>query len=68
MSPFHFIKIGLDISGTYSETLSRNQYIVTFIDMYPGWSEAFAVPNKKTQTIAYLLVDEIFPKFAPLFG
>ena len=35
--------------------------------MYSGWPEAFAVPNKKAETVVYLLVEEIFPRFgAPL--
>ena len=67
MPPFPFAKIALDISGPYPQTLSGNQYIVTFIDMYSGWPEAFAVPNKKAETVAYLLIEEIFPRFgAPL--
>ena len=27
------------------------------------WPEAFAVPNKKAETVAHLLVEEIFPRF-----
>ena len=67
MPPFPFAKLALDISGPYPKTSSGNQYIVTFIDMYSGWPEAFAVPNKKAETVAHLLIDEIFPRFgAPL--
>lgn len=61
--PFPFAKIALDVSGPYPKTHSGNQYIVTFIDMYSGWPEAFAVPNKKAETVVHLLVDEIFPRF-----
>ena len=67
LPPFPFAKLALDISGPYPKTHSRNQYIVTFIDMYSGWPEAFAVPNKKAETVVHLLIDEIFPRFgAPL--
>lgn len=67
MPSFPFAKIALDISGPYPRTLSGNQYIVTFIDMYSGWPEAFAVPNKKAETVVHLLIEEIFPRFgAPL--
>lgn len=67
MPPFPFAKLALDISGPYPKTNSGNQYIVTFIDMFTGWPEAFAVPNKKAETVAHLLIDEIFPRFgAPL--
>ena len=67
LPPFPFAKLALDISGPYPKTHSGNQYIVTFIDMYSDWPEAFAVPNKKAETVVHLLVDEIFPRFgAPL--
>ena len=67
LPPFPFAKLALDISGPYPKTHSGNQYIVTFIDMYSGWPEAFSVPNKKAETVVHLLVDEIFPRFgAPL--
>ena len=67
MPPFPFAKLALDVSGPYPKTHSGNQYIVTFIDMYSGWPEAFAVPNKKAETVVNLLIDEVFPRFgAPL--
>ena len=67
MPPYPFAKIALDITGPYPKTHSGNEYIVTFIDMYSGWPEAFAVPNKKAETVAHLLMEEIFPRFgAPL--
>jgi hypothetical protein len=47
--------------------LSGNKYIVGFIDVYSGWPEAFAVPNKNAENIAHLLLEEVFPRlFAPL--
>ena len=59
--PYPFAKIGLDLSGPYPRTLSGNRYIVSFIDLYSGWPEAFAVPDKSAENIVHLLVDEIFP-------
>ena len=59
---FFFGKLALDIFWPYPRTHSSNRYIVTFIDMYSGWYEAFTVPNKEV-TVAYLLIDEIFPRF-----
>ena len=67
LPPFPFAKLALDISGPYPKTHSGNQYILTFIDMYSGWPEAFAVTYKKGETVVRLLTDEIFPRFgAPL--
>ena len=65
--PYPFAKIGVDLSGPYPTTLSGNKYIIGFIDLYSGWPEAFAVPDKSADNIAHLLIDEIFPRFgAPL--
>ena len=67
MAPFPFAKVALDVTGPYPKTHSGNQYIVTFIDMYSGWPEAFAVADKKAETVVGLLMDEIIPRFgAPL--
>lgn len=63
---FPFAKIPLDISGLYPQTLSGNEDIVTFIDMYSSWLETFVIPNKKSQTTAHLIVDEIFPRIGTL--
>ena len=59
--PFLFAQLSLDISRRQRKTHSNNQYIVTFIDMYSGWPEAFVVTNRKAHTAVYLLINEIFP-------
>ena len=65
--PYPFAKIGLDLSGPYPQTLSGNKYIISFIDLYSGWPEAFAVPDKSAENIVHLLIEEIFPRHgAPL--
>ena len=43
--------------------MSGNKYIVAFVDRFSGWPEAFAVPDKTADTIAHLLIEEIFPCF-----
>ena len=65
--PYPFAKVSLDLSGPYPTSLAGNKYIVSFVDWYSGWPEAFAVPDKCAETIAHLILEEIFPKFgAPL--
>ncbi|MCG8033371.1 MAG: DDE-type integrase/transposase/recombinase [Candidatus Thiodiazotropha taylori] len=65
--PYAFAKIGLDVSGPYPTSLSGNKYIVGFVDWYSGYPEAFAVPDKSADTIAHLIIEEIFPRYgAPL--
>ena len=61
--PYAFAKIGLDLSGPYLTSLSGNKYIVGFIDWYSVWPESFAVPDKSANTIAHLIMEEIYPRF-----
>ena len=63
IQPYAFAKIGLDLSGPYPTSLSGNKYTVGFIDWYSGWAEAFAVPDKSANTIAHLIMEEIYPRF-----
>ena len=53
----------MDLSGPYPETLSGNKYIVSFVDVYSGWPEAFPVPDKSAANIVHLLLEEIFPRY-----
>jgi transposase InsO family protein len=57
ISPYPFAKIGLDVSGPYPNT-----YVISFVDWYSGWPEAFPVSDKSADTIAQLLIDEILPR------
>ena len=61
--PYAFAKISLDLSRPYPTSLSGNKYIVEFIDLYSGYPEAFAVPDKSADNIARLIIDEIFPRY-----
>ena len=61
--PYPFAKMALDLSGPYPTTMSGNRYIVSFIDIYSGWPEAYAVPDKAEDRIVHLILEEIFPRF-----
>jgi len=61
--PYAFAKIAVDLSGQYPRTLANNRYIVSFIDLYSGWSESFAVPDKSADNIVHLIMDQIFPQY-----
>ena len=58
---YPFEKISLDISGPYGETPQGNNYIVSFVDWLTNWPEAYAVKDKKAQTVANLVLTEIIP-------
>ena len=44
------------------QKLLGKKYIVLFVDWYSCWPEAFPVPDKSEETIAYLLLEEIIPR------
>ena len=61
--PYPFAKIALDLVGPLPKTLSNNVYILTAIDWFSGFVEAWPLPDKKADGIAHLLLDEIFPRY-----
>ena len=60
---FPFEKVSMDISGPYGETPRGNQYIVSFVDWLTNWPEAYAIPDKKAQTVSELILTKIFPRY-----
>ena len=38
----------------------ENRYVGVFVDNFTKWVKALAVPNQSAETIAHLLVEEIF--------
>ena len=61
--PYPMAKLSLDLSGPYPTSLSGNKYIIAFVDWYSGWPEAFAVPDKTADTVADLIIEQIYPRF-----
>ena len=55
--PFH--RLGVDVLQL-PLTEAGNRYVVVFMDYLTKWAEAFAVPDQSAETIARLLVEEIF--------
>ena len=62
--PYAWAKCAVDVSRPYPTSLSGNKYIVSFIDLFSGYPEAFACPDKSAQTIAHLIIDEIFVRYS----
>ena len=42
--------------------MSGNKYITAFVDWFSGWPEAFALPDKTADTVAQLIIEEIYPR------
>ena len=61
--PYPMAKLSLALSGPYAKSMSRNKYIIAFVDWFSGWPEAFSVPDKTADTVANLLIEEIYPRY-----
>jgi len=59
-------KWAADISGPYPETLSGNKYILTFICLYSSYIACFAIPDKSSDTICSILIEEMFARFGSM--
>ena len=50
----------VDITGPHPRTLRGSKYILTCVDAFSKWAEAFAIPNKEAKTVARVLVEQVF--------
>ena len=58
---FPFEIVGIDTCGPFPSSAKGNKYIVTVVDHFSSWPEAYAVPDKTAETIASLLIEKFFP-------
>ena len=49
-----------DITEPHPRTPRGSKYILTCVDAFSKWAEAFPVPNKEAKTIARVLVEQVF--------
>ena len=54
--------IGIDTVGPFVTSDNGNNYIVTVIDWYTSWLEAYPVQNKEANTIAKVLLERFIPQ------
>jgi len=52
----------IDITGPHPRTPRGSKYILTFVDAFSKWAEAFAIPNKEAKTVARV-VEQVFCRF-----
>ena len=49
--------IEIDVVGPFRESSKGNKYILTMIDIFTRWPEAYAISNQETETILACLED-----------
>ena len=53
----------VDITGPHPRTVRGSKYILTCVDAFSKWAEAFPLPNKEAKTVARILVEQVFCRF-----
>ena len=61
---YPFQHIAIDTAGYYLTSERGNRYCLTVSDLFSGWVECFALPDKSASSIARTLVEEIFRRFS----
>ena len=61
---YPFQHIAIDTAGYYRTSERGNKYCLTVSDLYSGFVECFALPDKSASSIARVLVEEIFRRFS----
>lgn len=57
-----FQKVSIDLAGPYEESYGGNRYLFSLVDHYTGWPEFFAIPDKRAETVANIILNEIIPR------
>jgi len=52
--------ISIDITGPHPKSARGNEYMITVVDVFSKWAEAFPVRNHTAPTVAKVLVDQVF--------
>uniref|UniRef100_A0A6M2DRM9 RNA-directed DNA polymerase n=1 Tax=Xenopsylla cheopis TaxID=163159 RepID=A0A6M2DRM9_XENCH len=60
-SPFE--RMAIDIAGPFPCSKRGNRYILVIADYFSKWTEAFALSNQETKTVAETLVEHVFRLF-----
>jgi len=66
-----FERLHCDITGPHPRPRRGSTYILTCVDPYTKWAEAFAIPNKEATTMVRVLVEQVLCRMgvpiAPVF-
>jgi len=58
-----FERLSIDLTGPHCRTPRGSVYILTCVDVFTKWTEAFAIPNKEAKVVARVLVEQVFCRF-----
>ena len=58
-----FERLHVDLTGPHVRSRRGSLYIVTCVDPFTKWAEAFPAPNKEAATVARILVEQVICRF-----
>jgi len=58
-----FERLSIDLTGPHTRSRHGHVYILTCIDPFTKWVEAFPIRNKEAETVARVLVEQVFCRF-----
>ena len=61
-------RIGIDVTGPFPKSARGNKFMVTIVDHYTKWAEAYPVPNHEAHTVARVLVEQFVARFRSACG
>ena len=56
-------RISIDITGKHPKSKRGNEYIMTVVDHFSKWAEAFAIRDHTATTVSRILVKEVISRF-----
>ena len=56
-------RVGIDLTGRHPRSRRGNFYILTYVDHFTKFAEAYFVPTIEAETTCRVLVEEIIPRF-----
>ena len=56
-------RLHVDLTGPHIRSRRGSQYVVTCVDPFTKWAEAFPAPNKEAATVACILVEQVMCRF-----
>jgi transposase InsO family protein len=56
-------RIGVDITGPHPVSATGYKYILTVVDHFTKWAEAYPIRNQEASTVARVLTKEFFSRF-----
>jgi hypothetical protein len=58
-----FERVSIDLTGPHPRTPRGSVYILTCIDLFTKYAEAFPIPDKRAEVVARVLVEQIFCRY-----